>query len=147
MIKIRRSHDRLIFIMGIPTPRKNVFLLKQSPDHPANIDLSVLTFTLATDKHNDSTDDGRQREHDSSIHQAHSEDRQALEATAALLIHRLKTSRRVFVDGRKDPRNPRPSRIESLHPGYGLLRRCEDETCWLLLRARRHGTCEMIGDW
>ena len=31
MLKIRRSRDRLIFNMGIPYPRKTVFILRRSP--------------------------------------------------------------------------------------------------------------------
>ena len=31
MLKIRRSHDRLIFNMGIPIPGKKVFILKRGP--------------------------------------------------------------------------------------------------------------------
>ena len=33
MIKIRRSHDRLIFMMGIPMPGKIVLILKRVPDY------------------------------------------------------------------------------------------------------------------
>ena len=32
MLKIRRSHDRLIFNMGIPIPEKIVFILRGGPD-------------------------------------------------------------------------------------------------------------------
>ena len=31
MLKIRRSHDRLIFNMGIPIPGKAVFILRRGP--------------------------------------------------------------------------------------------------------------------
>ena len=37
MLKIRRSHDRLIFNMGIPKPGKTVFILKQGPGPPYRI--------------------------------------------------------------------------------------------------------------
>ena len=32
MLKIRRSHDRLIFNMGIPIPGKTVFILRRGPE-------------------------------------------------------------------------------------------------------------------
>ena len=48
MLKIRRSRDRLIFIMGIPIPGKDGLYLRRGPDsHPGKIILhrSLITKT------------------------------------------------------------------------------------------------------
>ena len=51
MLKIRRSHDRLIFNMGIPIPGKTVFILRQGPDpaiscEAALPDNAMVTYSL-----------------------------------------------------------------------------------------------------
>ena len=44
IIRIRRFHDRLVFIMEIPIPGKTVFILKRSPGPRLNIKTVLSTY-------------------------------------------------------------------------------------------------------
>ena len=47
MLKIRRSRDRLIFNMGIPIPRKTVFILRQGPGNKPDRSYRVYVVSCA----------------------------------------------------------------------------------------------------